>query len=898
MVNQSFMKSSAKLFLALSLFYSLGIPGSLKAQPDKSEKEIPLIKRELFFDNPEISSGQLSPDGSMVSFLKAYDGIMNLWVKAFDEPFEKARPLTQSKEPIGGYFWTYDGKYLLYVSDQGGDENTQIYAVDPRAKPAAGQDVPQSLSLTNKEKVKTYIYHVSRKNPDILWIGLNDRDPSWHDLYELKISTGELTLLEENKDRFSAWVFDWDEHIRLALRSPENGTTEILKKKADGSYEKIYDCGMLEFCAPIGFSPDNQQVYIETNKGDEVNLSKVIAMDLNTGKMQDLEQDPLQLVDVGNVSFSDLDRKIQFVTYTDAKTRIYFKDEKLKEHYEFIKSKFPDQEVSLVSSTQDETRYLVSIWSDRHLPKVHYYDTRTRELVYQYTPRPKLLPYEQYFSPMQPITYKSSDGLEIPAYLTLPQGMGEKNLPLIVFPHGGPWARDYWGFSGAIQWLANRGYAVLQMNFRGSTGYGKKFINAGNKQWGLLMQDDITWGVKHLVEKGIADPKRVAIMGGSYGGYATLAGMAFTPDVYAAGVSIVGPSNLLTLLESIPPYWEAGRKIFTERMGDPSTPEGEAFLRKQSPLFSARSIKAPLLIIQGANDPRVKKAESDQIVVALRDLGRQVEYLCAPDEGHGFSKPVNNMAAFGRAEVFLGKILGARYQESMEPDVAQRLKEITVDPKEVKLAEAIEIEALDSWPQPVQDLKEGEYEYIVKLSVQGQELTMDLKRSVARENDQWLIKDQLVGPLGEQVDRVQYEAKTLRPLSRTASAGGQEIQYVYEPGKFTTTMFGQTQSKEVDGAYVSDGAGSDLILGRLPLEPGYKTGIYVAAQDGNAQLHQFEVTGTETINDVLCYVCELTPVSDPNLKMTYYIDQKNRQAQKIITPVPQLGTQMTMELKP
>ncbi len=891
------MKTSIKIFFTMAIA-SMGFTGDLYAQSNHGDQEIPLIQRELFFDNPEISSGQLSPDGSMVSFLRAYDGIMNLWVKAFDEPFEKARPLTNSKEPIGGYFWTYDGKYLLYVSDQGGDENTQIYAVDPRAQAPAGAEVPASVSLTNKEKVKTYIYSVSRKNPDILWIGLNDRDPSWHDLYELKISTGELKLLEKNTDRLSAWIFDWDEKIRLAMRSPEDGTTEILRKNDDGSYEKIYDCGMLEFCAPIGFSPDNKQVYIETNRGEKVDLTKIIAMDLKSGKITDLEKDPLNLVDVGSVSFSDLDHKIQFITYTDAKTRVYFKDQELKKHYEYIKSKFPGQEVSWVSSTRDESRYLISVWSDATLPRVHYYDTRTQELVFQYTPRPKLLPYEPYFSSMTPISYKSSDGLEIPAYLTMPKGMGEKNLPLIVLPHGGPWARDYWGFSGMIQWLANRGYAVLQMNFRGSTGYGKKFINAGNKQWGLLMQDDITWGVKHLIEKGVADPKRVAIMGGSYGGYATLAGMAFTPDVYAAGVSIVGPSNLLTLLESIPPYWEAGRKIFTERMGDPSTPEGEAFLKKQSPLFSAQSIKSPLLIIQGANDPRVKKAESDQIVIALRDLGRQVEYICAPDEGHGFSKPVNNMAAFGRAEVFLGKILGARYQESMEPEVAQRLAEITVDPADVVLTPTLEIDAMTAWPAPTKDLSAGELRYKVSLEVQGQQITMDMHRTISKENGQWLVEDKISGPMGEQTDLMRYDAQSLRPLSRVASAGGQQIEYQYEPGKFSTTMFGKTQSKDIDGAYTSDGAGSDLILGRLPLKDGYKAGIYIARQDGNASLHSFSVTGTETVGGVLCFVCELAPVSDPQQKMTYFIDQEKRIAQKIIAPVPQLGATMTVEIQP
>ena len=277
---------------------------------------------------------------------------------------------------------------------------------------------------------------------------------------------------------------------------------------------------------------------------------------------------------------------------------------------------------------------------------------------------------------MQPIRYKSSDGLEIPAYLTLPKGVEPKNLPLVVVPHGGPWGRDAWGYNSIAQFLANRGYAVLMPNFRASTGFGKKFLNAGNKQWGDLMQDDITWGVKDLIAKGIADPKRVGIMGGSYGGYATLAGVTYTPDLYAAAVAIVAPSNLITLLESIPPYWEAGRIIFYERMGNPNTPEGKALLMKQSPLTHADKIKTPLLVVQGANDPRVNKRESDQIVIALRDRGYPVEYLLAPDEGHGFQRPVNNMAMFARGEEFLAKYLGGRFQPGGTPEVMQRLKEI------------------------------------------------------------------------------------------------------------------------------------------------------------------------------------------------------------------------------
>ncbi|WP_332019816.1 alpha/beta hydrolase family protein, partial [Kaistella sp.] len=326
-----------------------------------------------------------------------------------------------------------------------------------------------------------------------------------------------------------------------------------------------------------------------------------------------------------------------------------------------------------------------TVSGDAKVATVYLFDRDSKQITEQYTPRPKLKAYEAYLSPMQPIRYRSSDGLEIPAYLTLPKNVPPEKLPLLVFPHGGPWGRSYWGFNSVAQLFANRGFAVLDPNFRGSTGYGKNFLDAGNMQWGKLMQDDITCGIKHLVQQGIVDPKRVTIMGVSYGGYATLAGLAFTPDVYAAGVDIVGPSNLFTLLNTIPPYWEAARKMFELRMGSEKTEEGKKILKEASPLFSAEKIKAPLLIIQGANDPRVKKAESDQIVIALRNLNRTVQYILADDEGHGFDKPVNNMAMVAAAEKFLAQYAGTRYQQDMPEDVAKRLNEMTVAIETVKL---------------------------------------------------------------------------------------------------------------------------------------------------------------------------------------------------------------------
>jgi dipeptidyl aminopeptidase/acylaminoacyl peptidase len=645
----------------------------------------PLLDRELFFDNPEISGGQLSPDGKFISFVKPYNGVMNIWVKTLEEPFASARPLTADKQrPVRSYFWSRDGKYILYVQDKGGDENFNIYAVNPSEKAPVGAEVPENRDLTNLKGVRVQIYSVPKTDPDAIYIGLNDRDPAWHDLYRMKLSTGERTLIRQNsgEDRITGWIFDWNDQLRLAMRANADGSNDILRVD-DNGFTAIYTTSVFETAYPVAFDKDNKRIYLVTNKGDDVDLTRLILLDPETLKEEFVEADPLQRVDLGDVAFSDLRREIIYTSYEDDRNRLYWKDKDFEADYKRISEQLPGVEPYFARTTADERFWIIGAYSDVDPGTTYLFDRETKKLTFQYRPRPNI-PVE-HMANMQAIRYPSSDGLEIPAYLTLPKGVEPKNLPVIVMPHGGPWARSGWGFNSYAQFLANRGYAVLDPNFRASTGYGKKFINAGNKEWGRKMQDDITWGIKYLVKQGIADPAKVAIMGGSYGGYATLAGLAFTPDVYACGVSIVGPSNLITLLNSIPPYWESIRTVFHKRMGDPSTPEGEADLKKMSPLFSADKIKSPLLVVQGANDPRVKQHESDQIVVALRDRGFPVEYIVAPDEGHGFARPVNNMAMLAAAEKFLARHLGGRYQESMKPEVAERLKEITVDPKTVML---------------------------------------------------------------------------------------------------------------------------------------------------------------------------------------------------------------------
>lgn len=660
----------------------LAVPSRALAQGPQPS----LIDRELLFGDPEISDGQLSPNGKFISFIKPYNGTRNVWVKGLAEPFAKARPMTNDQaRPVRSCFWSRDGKYLLYVQDKGGDENFNIYAVDPTAALPAGQAVPPARDLTGLKGVAAVIYYLPLTDPNTLFIGLNDRDKAWHDLYKLDLTTSQRTLLRQNNDRLTNWVFDWRDQLRLASRSNPDGSTEWLR--AEGStFTPFYRTTLDEASDVVSFAKDNQHVYLTTNKGAARDRSEVVVLDPATGQEKSFAADPLHRVDAGSLVVSDKTHAPLFIDYNDDRLRRVWLDKSFEQDFKVVQAKLPGLDVQPTSSTTDERLWLLSAADATHPGTAYLFDRQTKQLTEQYQVWPKLPMAD--LAPMAVVRYKSSDGLEIPAYLTLPKGLAAKNLPVIIFPHGGPWSRSTYGFTAFHQLLANRGYAVLSPNFRASTGYGKKFLSAGNKEWGQKMQDDLTWGVKYLVAQGLADPKRVGIMGGSYGGYATLAGVTFTPDVYAAAVAIVAPSNLITLLKAIPAYWEPIRKQFYERMGDPTTEAGRAQLMRQSPLNSADKIKTPLLVVQGANDPRVNKAEADQLVVALRERNYPVQYLLAPDEGHGFARPVNNLAMIAAAEKFLAQYLGGRYQESMTPAVAQRLAEITVDPKTVTLAPA------------------------------------------------------------------------------------------------------------------------------------------------------------------------------------------------------------------
>lgn len=877
------------------------LTASITAAQGSKNSPAPLIDRDVIFGNPEIAAAELSPDGRFIAFLKPWKDTRNVYVKGVSEPFSAARLLTtETKRPVAGYLWTRDSKYILYAKDNDGDENFNVFAVDPLATPVAGADAPPSRDLTGLKGVRVILYEVPKSDPDVVYIGLNDRDKAWHDLYRLKISTGTKDLVRKNTERITGWVFDLKGRLRMATRSAENGDTEVLRVDAD-AFTKVYSCSVFESCNPLQFQPGDQRLYMETNK--DANLTSLELLDPQTGKTEMVESDPLGKVDFGGALFSEATDELVETWYIAARVKTYYKNKAFGDDVHWIENKFPDHEILVVSRTKDEQLWLVTAVSDTEPGETMLFDRKAHLLTPQYKVREKLPRAD--LAQMKPVSYKSSDGLEIPAYLTLPRGVAAKNLPTLMLPHGGPWGRDQWGYNALAQFFANRGYAVLQPNFRGSTGYGRKFLDAGNLQWGRKMQDDVTWGVKYLIAQGIADPKRVGVIGGSYGGYATLAGVAFTPDLYSAAVDIVGPSNLITLLDSIPPYWESIRKMFYQRMGDPSTPEGKKQLMEESPLNFADKIKTPLLVAQGANDPRVNRREAEQIVIALRDRGFPVEYILAPDEGHGFARPVNNLALFMASEKFFALHLGGRYQEGGTPEEVARLKEITVDPKKVVLAKKIDAGTIGA-PKPATDLQAGTYNYQVKIEMGGQQMNMKLSTAIQDGAGSWTATDQMDTPQGAATDTAMLEKGSLLLLKRSLKQGPVAIDLDFAGNKAAgkMSMNGQDKPIAVDlgGPLFADAAGSDQVIACLPLVEGYNTTFRnFDVQTQKVKLLRLTVAGKEevkvpagTFNALRVEISSADGGSD---KRTLWIAGETRKVVKVTAVLASMGgAVMTQEL--
>ena len=614
----------------------------------------PLIERTKLFGNPVKANGRISPDGRWLSWTAPRDGVLNLWVAPVDNP-DAAKPMTNERErPIRQYFWSPDSRRVLFIQDKGGDENFLLYAVDV----ATGKQV----TLTPFTKTRVQLVGASNIHKDRILVGLNNRDAKWHDVYSLNLNSGKLTLVQRN-DGYAGFLADNDLKLRMALKSRDDGGTDYYRITGGKIEPKPFASVGLEdslSTSPAGFTADGKTLYWIDSRGR--NTAALIAQDVATGTMTVLAESPR--ADIGDTLQNPKTLKIEAYSAEYLKPEWTPLDKDIGATLDWLKSKLGASPI-VQARTDADDKWLVTADKVVEPLSLYLFDRNAGSLTKLYTGRPDLIgaPLVQ----MWPVEIRSRDGLILPSYLTLPagadtnrDGKADHPVPMVLFVHGGPWGRDNYGYNPYAQWLANRGYAVLQVNFRASTGFGKNFISAGNLQWGKKMQNDLTDSVDWAIANGVTTADKVAIMGGSYGGYATLAGVTLTPDKYACGVDIVGPSNLFTLLQTIPPYWESGKQQFYQRMGNPTTEDGRALLKSVSPLTYADKISRPMLIGQGANDPRVNKRESDQIVAAMNAKKIPVTYVLFPDEGHGFARPQNNIAFNAVAENFLQTCLGGR----------------------------------------------------------------------------------------------------------------------------------------------------------------------------------------------------------------------------------------------
>lgn len=625
------------------------------AQSGAGGDEVKLIPRTVLLGNPDRAAARISPDGKHLSYLAPVDGVLNVWVAPVDD-LDAAKPVTRDKlRGIRSYFWAYTAEHILYVQDEGGNEDWHVFAVDLKSG--------ETKNLTPLEGVRAEIEGVSHRFPEEILIGLNDRNPELHDIYRVNIESGERELIQENEG-FLGFLTDDDYRVRFAMRFLHDGSNEVLEPDGDGGWKRFAVIPQEDTLttSPAGFDKSGDVLYLIDSR--DRNTAALKAMNLKTGDVTLIAAN--ELADISGVMAHPTENTIEAVSFNYERVEWDILDPKVEEDFEYLKS-VDDGEIMVTSRTLDDTRWIVAFLRDDGPVNYYLYDREPKKSQFLFTNRDDLkgLP----LAKMHPVVIESRDGMKLVSYLTLPvvsdpdaTGRPDKPLPMVLLVHGGPWARDSWGLNSEHQLLANRGYAVLSVNYRGSTGFGKNFLNAGNKEWAGKMHDDLLDAVEWAVSEKIADPDKVAIMGGSYGGYATLVGLTMTPEVFACGVDIVGPSNIVTLLNTIPPYWAPAIQQFKDRVGDHTTDEGREFLESRSPLNYVDNIKRPLLIGQGANDPRVKQSESDQIVEAMQEKGIPVTYVLFPDEGHGFARPENRLAFYAVTEAFLAEHLGGRYE--------------------------------------------------------------------------------------------------------------------------------------------------------------------------------------------------------------------------------------------
>ncbi|MGE5309115.1 MAG: S9 family peptidase [Deltaproteobacteria bacterium] len=608
-----------------------------------------LIPREVLFGNPTHTNPQVSPDGKMIAYLAPVGNVLNVWVRTIGK--QDDRPVTRDTDRgIRRYFWSYDSTRIMYLQDKGGDENWRLYGLTL----ATGAE----KDYTPFEKVQVRVVDSDKHFPDTLIIAMNKDDVKLHDAYTLSVSSGEMKMAARNPGNVTDWVCDTQLRVRGCMTSEPDASVRLLvgepgtdipawKEIVRWSPEDSMSSG------PAGFTKDGKGLYLLDSRG--ANASRLVRMDLATGKTSIIAADPQY--DVSGIIADPDTYAIQAVSFTKSRTEWLVLDQALKGDFERMRA-LNKGDFFFLGRDNSGDLWTIGFVNDESPASFYVFDRKSKKAGFLFYSKPVLREYR--LAPMEPVHFKSRDGLIIHGYITFPPGCGKSRLPMVLNVHGGPWARDEWGLDPEAQWLANRGYICLQVNYRGSSGYGKEFLNLGNKEWGGRMHDDLVDAVLWAEKKGYADPDRVAIYGGSYGGYAALVGAAFTPDLFRCAVDIVGPSNLLTFIRTIPPYWQTALSDFYKRVGNPETEKD--FLMSRSPLFKADRIKIPLLIAQGANDPRVNRNESEQIVKELETKHIEHEYMLFPDEGHGFAKPQNRLKFYGAAEKFLARYLGGRYE--------------------------------------------------------------------------------------------------------------------------------------------------------------------------------------------------------------------------------------------
>jgi dipeptidyl aminopeptidase/acylaminoacyl peptidase len=628
------------------------VAGALAPAPVAAQAAAPpLIARAALFGNPERAQPQLSPDGTRLAYLAPDNGVLNVWVRSLGT--DDARVVTSdTKRGIRFFAWQRDGRHIIYRQDRDGDENWHIYQTNLETR--------STRDLTPFEGIQAQFVASEPDQPDTLLVALNVRDKTLHDVYRVNLRDGTSELDTENPGDVSGWSADHTLTVRVAQAyGPDGGTVLRVRDDAKAPWRELTKWGPDEtFGGVAAIRPDGKGVYLISSLG--ANAARLTDLDFATGQSRVVAADPQY--DVNDVMTHPTSHVLEAVEFVRARSEWQPVDKALEADFAALQ-RVRKGDFKVESRDVSDRVWVVSYLADDAPVYYHAFDRASRKATALFSNRPQLE--RQRLAEMRPISFKARDGLLLHGYLTLPAGSAGKNLPMVVNVHGGPWGRDTWGLDNEAQWLANRGYAVLQVNFRGSTGYGKQYLNAGDREWAGAMHTDLLDGKKWAIEQGHADPAKVAVMGGSYGGYATLVGVAFTPGEFACGVDIVGPSNLETLLKSIPPYWKTLASVFQKRMGRLEETE---FLKSRSPLYKAGDIKVPLLIAQGANDPRVKQAESDQIVEAMRKNGKPVDYYVFPDEGHGFARPENRMAFYAAAEQFLARCLGGRAEPPSEAE--------------------------------------------------------------------------------------------------------------------------------------------------------------------------------------------------------------------------------------